>query len=358
VNGSDRDQQTTTVLERYHSDTDELVWAARVAWRNEARCIGRARWASAVVRDRRDLVDPQAIAVDLVEHLRQATNGGRIRSVVTVLHPEVLIRNDQIIGYAGYRGPDGSILGDPRNVDLTLEAFAVGWPGGRPRTQGAERRGRSRWDVLPLLLQGPGGERVAHELPAGAVLQVHLRHPEHRWFGDLDLRWYAVPALTTHRLVLTDQVSYPVAISGWYLSSEVACRDLADADRYDALPEIAERLGLDTSSRRTLWEGVAENVLHQAVLASFDAAGVRISDPPAESDLYMRFVAAEQRRGRPVHADWSWIVPPWHGARLAVYHGYQDPPDASLLPAYRPLDPVATSEAGCPRGHSVPASSP
>jgi nitric-oxide synthase len=355
------DAQTITILQRYHQDTrldrrrlvsrladvaaagggpgwapsgEELSWAVRTAWRDEARCIGRSRWASAVVRDRRDLTDPEAIAEDLVEHLREATNGGRIRSVVTVLNPSVSVLNDQLVGYAGYEQGEGAVLGDPRHVDLTKHALAAGWPGERPGD--TEPRARTRWDVLPLLVRGAHGDTAVYELPADAVREVPLHHPDHPWFAGLDLRWYGVPALLSHRLVVTDSVSYPVAISGWYLSSEIACRDLADADRYDALPEIAARMDLDTSSRRSLWEGVAENVLHQAVLASFDAAGVRIADPPAESDLYLRFVAAEQRRGRSVRAEWPWIVPPWHAARLSVYHAYQDSPDPALLPAYRP----------------------
>src|SRR5690348_11912912 len=41
--------------------SDELTWAARIAWRNHARCIGRLHWRSLKVRDRRDVAEPDAI---------------------------------------------------------------------------------------------------------------------------------------------------------------------------------------------------------------------------------------------------------------------------------------------------------
>ena len=48
----------------------ELEHGARVAWRNNARCIGRLFWSSLLVRDRRELTDPAKIADDLQEHVR------------------------------------------------------------------------------------------------------------------------------------------------------------------------------------------------------------------------------------------------------------------------------------------------
>ena len=327
--------------------TDELVWAARAAWREETRCIGRARWSTALVRDSRALTDPAAVAADLAVHLRTATNGGRIRSVITLLHPGVRVANEQLIGYAGHRRRDGTILGDPRNAGITDHALAAGWRRHRPapdrgrHTAASHPRAarRTAWDVLPLVIHGPDGQPSVHELPAGDVRQVRLRHPTHPWFGALGLRWYAVPALANHRLELTDTVSYPVVISGFYLSTEIACRDLADSDRYNVLPALAERLGLDTSRRRTLWEGAAEHVLHEAVLTSFDQAGVSLADPATETDLYLAWVDREARRGRPVRADWSWIQPPWHPARTATYHHYQLPPDPDVRPRYHRRTP-------------------
>src|SRR5688500_10344596 len=52
--------------------------------------------------------------------------------------------------------------------------------------------------------------------------------------------------------------------------TEIGARNLADPDRYDMLPTIARRLGLDTSSNRSLWKDRALVELNLAVLWSFD----------------------------------------------------------------------------------------
>jgi len=68
----------------YRHTTAELSFAARVAWRNSARCIGRLYWRSLRVRDRRDMSTAAQIAAESFAHLRAATNGGRIRPLITV----------------------------------------------------------------------------------------------------------------------------------------------------------------------------------------------------------------------------------------------------------------------------------
>jgi len=71
----------------YRHTATELQHGARLAWRNSARCIGRLYWRSLVVRDRREVTDAARMADECVEHLRVATNGGRVRPVVTVFPP-------------------------------------------------------------------------------------------------------------------------------------------------------------------------------------------------------------------------------------------------------------------------------
>ena len=63
----------------YWRTAAELAYAARVAWRNAGRCIGRLYWRSLRVRDRRDVTSAGEIAAECVAHLREATNGGKIR---------------------------------------------------------------------------------------------------------------------------------------------------------------------------------------------------------------------------------------------------------------------------------------
>jgi nitric-oxide synthase len=312
----------------YAHSAAELAFGARVAWRNSSRCIGRLYWRSLRIRDRRHLTGAEAIAAEAVAHLREATNGGRVRPTVTVFaagtsdHAGPMIWNEQLIRYAGYRLPDGTVVGDPRNADLTDLAFALGWQGG-PGTP---------FDVLPLVVQGVGEPPRLFEVPADAVLEVPLRHPRYEWLADLDLRWHAVPAISNMCLEIGG-ICYPAApFNGWYMGTEIGARNLADEGRYDLLPVVAGLLGLDTGDERSLWRDRALVELNLAVLHSFDAAAVTVADHHTESRRFLIHLAKEERAGRTTPADWSWIVPPISGAATPVFHRYYD--DADLRPNY------------------------
>ncbi|WP_181775735.1 nitric oxide synthase oxygenase [Amycolatopsis pittospori] len=317
----------------YRHTAAEVEFGARVAWRNSARCIGRLYWQGLKVRDRRDVTGAAAIAEECVGHLRDATRGGRIRSTITVFAPDgpagpgPKIHNDQLIRYAGYRLSDGSVLGDPRYADFTEDVRRHGW-------HAPERKGS--FDILPLLIESEPGERRLFRLPSDAVLEVPLSHPDHRWFAGLGLRWHAVPAISNMRLVIGG-ITYPAApFNGWYLGTEVGARNLADADRYDLLPVIADLMGLSTASERTLWRDRALVELTLAVQHSFDAAGVTVADHHTESRRFLTHIAKEERAGRRCQAEWSWIVPPMSGGQTAVFHRYYDEPDPDLRPAFLP----------------------
>lgn len=90
---------------------------------------------------------------------------------------------------------------------------------------------------------------------------------------------------------------------GWYMGTEIGTRNLADTDRYDLLPRIAEQLGLDTTSDRSLWKDRGLVELNRAVLHSFDRAGVTVTDHHTESRRFLAHLDREQRRGRGVGAD-------------------------------------------------------
>jgi nitric-oxide synthase len=282
----------------------ELVFGARVAWRQSTRCVGRARWASLVVRDARRVDQPHRVAWQLARHLRYATHSGRIRSTMTVFAPDdaagprARIWNDQLVRYAGWRRADGGVVGDPRQVGLTQLALDLGWtPPARP----------TRWDVLPWIVETRRGGPRVFDVPRRAVLEVPIRHPEVRALDDLGLRWYAVPAVSNMRLHIGG-IDYSAApFNGFYLGDEIGSRNLADVDRYDQLPEVAAGLGLDTSSDRTLWRDRALVELNRAVLHSFDTARVSIADHHAEAAHFMRFAAREEAAGRCPFADWTWI---------------------------------------------------
>ncbi|MEV4052401.1 nitric oxide synthase oxygenase [Amycolatopsis sp. NPDC049688] len=317
----------------YRHTAAELAYGARVAWRNSARCIGRLYWRSLRIRDRRRVTGPAAIAGECVAHLREATRGGRIRPTVTVFAPDTpdtpgpRIHNEQLIRYAGYRLDDGSVLGDPRYAEFTEQVRRLGW---RP----PERRGS--FDVLPLLIEAEPGEPRLFTIPPDAVLEVPLTHPDHRWFAGLGLRWHAVPAISNMPLEIGG-VTYPAApFNGWYLGTEIGARNLADEQRYDLLPVVAELMGLETTSERTLWRDRALVELTLAVQHSFDAAGVTLADHHTESHRFLSHLEREERAGRRCPADWSWIVPPVSGGQTAVFHRYYDEPDPAERPAFLP----------------------
>jgi nitric-oxide synthase len=302
----------------YHHTTEELAFGARVAWRNSARCVGRLYWRSMRVRDLRAVRDPGEVAAHCFEHLRIAHNDGRIRPVITVFAPDApgrpgpRIWNDQLIRYAGYRRPDGTVLGDPRYAGFTEAVTRRGWHGAG-----------TAFDVLPLVVSADGTTRLT-ELPVDAAVEVPLSHPDHDWFLGLGLRWHVVPAISSMRLSIGG-ISYPAApFNGWYMGTEIGARNLADTDRYDVLPLVAAKLGLDTSSDRTLWRDTALVEVNRAVLHSFELAGVTVSDHHTETSRFLKHLAKEEKAGRACPADWSWIVPPMSGALTPVYHRYYD----------------------------------
>jgi nitric-oxide synthase len=301
----------------YQHTSEELAFGARVAWRNSARCVGRLYWRAMRVRDLRAVREPGEVAAQCFEHLRIAYNGGKIRPVITVFAPDApgrpgpRIWNEQLIRYAGYRH-DGTVLGDPRYVRFTDAVRRRGWRGAG-----------TAFDVLPLVVSADGMTYLT-ELPFDAAVEVPLSHPEFDWFAAFGLRWHAVPAISSMRLSIGG-IGYPAApFNGWYMGTEIGARNLADADRYDMLGRVADKLGLDTSSDRTLWRDAALVEVNRAVLHSFEAAGVTISDHHTETSRFLKHLAREERAGRVCPADWSWIVPPMSGALTPVYHRYYD----------------------------------
>jgi nitric-oxide synthase len=305
----------------YHHTTEELWFGARVAWRNSARCIGRLYWQSLRVRDLRAVHDADRVASQCARHLQLATNGGRIRPMISVFaadepgRPGPRIANEQLIRYAGYHLPDGGVLGDPRNVAFTDAVRELGWR--PPADQG-------RFDVLPLLVESEQEGPRLYQIDPSLIMEVPLAHPEFPWFAGLGLRWHAVPAISNMRLSIGG-ITYPAApFNGWYLGTEIGARNLIDADRYDMLGPVAELLGLDTSREQTLWRDRAAIEINRAVLHSFAEAGVTIADHHTESDRFLTHLAKEEKAGRRCPAEWSWIVPPISGALTSVFHRYYD----------------------------------
>jgi nitric-oxide synthase len=308
----------------YTHTTDELQFGARLAWRNSNRCIGRHLWRTLEVRDARNAHDSEnpekAITETLKGHLADAFNGGRIKSIISVFSPRrtdgsdaVRIANHQLTRYAGFRMTDGNILGDPHSVELTDQCLAHGW---KPQE-------RTRFTPLPWQFNIEGKQTkiqdVFHHEPA-LFREVPLIHPEIADFDALGLRWYAVPLLSDMAMKIGGSV-YPFApFNGFYMGTEIGARNLADQSRYDVLPDVADLLGLDVASNRSLWRDRSMVELNRAVLHSFDRAGITIGDHHALGEQFEAFCQAESRKGREVKGDWSWLSPPMSASQTPQFH--------------------------------------
>lgn len=56
------------------------------------------------------------------------------------------------------------------------------------------------------------------------------------WFGELGLRWHALPAVS-NMLLEIGGLEFPAApFNGWYMSTEIGTRNLCDSHRYNMLP--------------------------------------------------------------------------------------------------------------------------
>ena len=312
----------------YEQTPSELEHGARVAWRNSVRCVGRLHWGMLQVQDCRHLDHPDDAFEAVLEHLRISTNGGKIRPLITVFPPASAggtgprIWNSQLVRYAGYRQPDGAIVGDPVNADLTDQVQRLGWRGpGGP------------FDVLPLVLEWPGHSPRLYPLPPEVVREVPLSHPHYPWFENLGLRWHALPAIANMRLEVGG-ISYTAApFSGWYMVTEIGARNLADTTRYDLLPLIAERMGLDTSTNRSLWKDRAIVELNVAVLHSYAEHGVAMVDHHTACTQFGHFETQESQAGRILPAEWGWMVPPISGSTTHVFH-HGDYPNVTLKPNF------------------------
>lgn len=314
---------------RYEQSAEEILVGAKLAWRNHARCVGRKHWRTLKLIDARAAVTPEAIAEACWQHLRLATNGGALQSVITVGPPplpdgrEYRIVSPQLIRYAGYRNIDGTVTGDPAHVDITEMVTRMGWRGTG-----------TRFDVLPILISTPDEPLRWFDVPPELVLEVPIVHPDYPWFEELALKWHAVPAVSNMDFEVGG-ITYPLApFSGWYVNTEVGARNFSDENRYNMLPEIARRLELDTSSDRTLWRDRALVELNRAIIHSYRIAGVYMVDHHTVAKQFIDHVEREAKAGRECPTDWSWVNPPMSSGLTPTFHRYYDPPNLDIRPNF------------------------
>ncbi|NXW68045.1 NOS2 protein, partial [Hirundo rustica] len=299
----------------YQLTKDELTFAAKQAWRNAPRCIGRIQWSNLQVFDARDCKTAKEMFEHICHHIQYATNNGNIRSAITVFpqrtdgQHDFRVWNSQLIRYAGYPMPDGSVLGDPATVEFTQLCIDLGW---KPKY--------GRFDVLPLVLQANGQDPEIFELPPEIILQVPMEHPKYEWFKELDLKWYALPAVANMLLEVGGLEFTACPFNGWYMGTEIGVRDFCDAQRYNILKEVGRRMGLETNKLSSLWKDRAVVEINVAVLHSFQKQNVTIMDHHSASESFLKYMQSEYRARGGCPADWVWIVPPMSGSITPVFH--------------------------------------
>ncbi|KAG8752250.1 Nitric oxide synthase, inducible [Ceratobasidium sp. 428] len=285
----------------YTHTYDELSFGVRTAWRNARRCIMRSQWSTMHTIDCRNVTTGEEMLEACFRHIEIANNGGRVKPTTTIFPQKFpgkesgRIWNAQLMRYAGYKMPDGSILGDPMNVELTNRAIELGW---QPKY--------GRFDILPLIVVPGGGqgEPLMREIPKENIHEVKITHPTLPWFEELGLRWNSHPAVSNLTLSIGGIDYTCCAFSGWFLCNEVATRDLADEQRYNVLPAIGRGLGLPLSNR-SLWKDRAVLELNQAVLHSYDLAKVTMVDHHSASDSFVRYYEKEIKVRGHCPGDWA-----------------------------------------------------
>ncbi len=299
----------------YTHTIEEIEFGVSVAWRNSNRCIGRLFWKSIKIIDCRKVKTAEEVKEAVFKHLEMAFGNGKIKPVLTLFAPEnknglapLRIWNNQLIRYAAYRS-EGKIIGDPAQLEFTDKCIELGWIG-----KGTE------FDVLPVVLQFEGKNPEFFEIPSHLINEIPFSHPDLTWFSQLGLKWNALPVISDMVLEMGG-IHYPAApFNGWYMVTEIGARNLGDINRYNKLPLIAEKMGLNIGGKDLFWKDRAMLELNYAVKYSFENAGVSLTDHHEASMQFMKFIAQEKKLGREVMADWSWIVPPVSGSTMEVFH--------------------------------------
>uniref|UniRef100_A0A8C1V8S2 Nitric oxide synthase n=1 Tax=Cyprinus carpio TaxID=7962 RepID=A0A8C1V8S2_CYPCA len=299
----------------YQLTTKELEFGAKQAWRNAPRCIGRIQWANLQLFDARKCRTAEDMFQMLCDHIQFATNGGNLRSAITVFpqrtegQHDFRVWNSQLIRYAGYKMTGGTIIGDPASVDFTEICIQLGWT-----------PNYGQFDVLPLVLQANGEDPQFFEIPQHLILEVPMEHPQYKWFKDLNLRWYALPAVS-NMLLEIGGLEFPACpFNGWYLGTEIGVRDFCDTQRYNVLERVGRHMGLETQKLSSLWKDQALVAINVAVMHSFQKNKVTITDHHTASESFMQHMEMEVRLRGGCPADWVWLVPPMSGSLTPVFH--------------------------------------
>lgn len=231
-----------TATGAYELTFDELQHGARVAWRNAPKCPNRSKWAELTVSDCRHVTTNSEMFRGVLSMLDASISSGATKTSMVVFQPRrpgekqgPRVWNGSVLRFAGYEGLGSpltrGVLGDPADAEFTSMLITrFGWVPPSPR---------SRWDVLPLLLQLDETQPPQlFSIPSVYAPILPIRHPSDQRFDSLGLRWFGIPVVSLLEITVGGLSFTACPFVGWFADTEVV-RDLTDASRYNVLPEVA-----------------------------------------------------------------------------------------------------------------------
>lgn len=60
----------------------------------------------------------------------------------------------------------------------------------------------------------------------------------YEWFKDLNLKWYAIPAVANMLMEIGGLEFTACPFNGWYMGTEIGVRDFCDSQRYNILEVV------------------------------------------------------------------------------------------------------------------------
>src|SRR5699024_5187371 len=166
----------------------------------------------------------------LFQHIETATNGGKIKPLITVFQPEinghlkVKVWNHQLLRYAGYSTDDG-VIGDLDSVSFTNKCLQLGWKGVG-----------TTFDLLLLVVQIDDHTPQYMDIQKQIIIEIPIDHLNRSIFGNIKVKWYAVPIISDMSLEIGGINYVATPFNGSYIGTEIASRNLADSTRYNLLP--------------------------------------------------------------------------------------------------------------------------
>ncbi|PWY88332.1 putative nitric oxide synthase [Aspergillus heteromorphus CBS 117.55] len=315
---------------------EELRYGLRLAWRNSRKCIMRSRYQELELCDLRRVNTSVGMATAILEEVTKSFNNGQITPTVFVFPPKSvdgngpMFWNKQVLNFAAYELDNGSVLGDPSNVQLTKDIIDLGWTPPTPK---------GRWDLLPIVAMAENDAPALVEIPDNLRRLIDIEHPDYPGIGKLDLKWYQFPALSRLGFDIGG-VQYTAApFLGWYMDAEIGVRNLADTFRFDSLPDVAKAVGFSIDSYRQRqeyseiremgdlpdyeqlrWLSRAQAELNYAVRWSFLKKGVTcVGTLAASSDWCQYDDDHAEKNGYRLNSDPYWLSPP-QGSIVPVWH--------------------------------------